>query len=129
MKPNAFDTDSDVIDSRDVIARIAELEGERDGYDGVEGWAEDYPEEAAELAALVALQEEAEGYAEDWTHGVTLIRESYFEDYARELAEDIGAIAKDAQWPACHIDWDAACDALKMDYTEVDFDGVSYWVR
>jgi hypothetical protein len=58
-----------------------------------------------------------------------LIRDSYFEDYARQLAEDIGAIDSKASWPNNHIDWEDATDALKQDYTEVDFDGVSYWIR
>jgi hypothetical protein len=29
---------------------------------------------------------------------------------------------------ALHIDWDAA-NALKTDYTSVEFDGVTYWLR
>ena len=71
----------DVIDSRDVIARIEELEAKRDDFEPEElsvadladpafaiadrpdrTWAEAYPEDAAELAALLALQEDAEGY-------------------------------------------------------------------
>jgi hypothetical protein len=112
----------DIIDSRDVIERIAELEAQRDEGD------DDYGE-AEELSALEALAEEAGSYAPDWEYGEALIRYSYFEDYARELADDIGAIDADASWPACFIDWGAAADALKMDYTSVDFDGVEYWVR
>jgi len=27
------------------------------------------------------------------------------------------------------IDWKAAARDLQVDYTEVDFDGVSYWIR
>ncbi|KKN50728.1 hypothetical protein LCGC14_0629900 [marine sediment metagenome] len=65
----------------------------------------------------------------DWKHGETLIRDTYFEEYTRDFAEDIGAIDHNSPWPACHIDWDAATDALKMDYMEVDFNGVDYWIR
>lgn len=114
-----IDNSADVIYSRDVIERIEYLE---DPYERDE-------EEDAEYKALVALQDEAEGYSEDWRHGAALIRDSYFTEYAQDLAEDIGAIGKDLAWPACHIDWDAAADALKQDYTSVDFDGVTYWVR
>jgi antirestriction protein len=117
-----------VIDSRDVIARIAELEaelGERANSDPDGLWTE----ERAELAALRALQDEAEGSAPDWRYGCTLIRDSYFEDYARELAEEIGAIRDDARWPCTCIDWERAARELRMDYTAVDFDGVTYWVR
>lgn len=86
-------------------------------------------EEAQELIALRALAEEAEGYAPDWRHGEALIRDSYFEDYARDLAEDIGAINRDTSWPHTCIDWEKAASDLQHDYTSVDFDGVTYWIR
>lgn len=127
MKRTISNSD-DVIDSRDVMARIAELEDERDFAESPETWAEECPDDAEDLKALVALAEDGEGCA-DWQHGETLIRDSYFEDYARELAEDIGAISRDMQWPLSFIDWGRAADALKMDYTSLDFGGVTYWVR
>jgi hypothetical protein len=87
-------------------------------------------EELLERAALVALAEEAEGYASDWADGAAvLIRDSYFETYAQELADDIGAINSDASWPNDCIDWERAARELQMDYTAVDFDGVTYWIR
>jgi hypothetical protein len=113
----------DVIDSRDVIARIDELESEI--------YAEDAPEDAIqdvdELAALKEFAEEAKGYAPDWHHGATLIRDSYFEDYAREFAEDIGGHVD--RWPYTCIDWKQAARELQYDYSAVEFDGVTYWVR
>lgn len=62
-------------------------------------------------------------------YGATLVRDSYFEDYARELAEDCGLIQRDAHWPNDCIDWERAARELQMDYTSVEFDGVEYWVR
>lgn len=106
----------DVIDSRDVIERLEELDGS------------DEPEEVEEREALEKLAEEAEG-SPDWTYGETLIRDSYFEDYARELAEDSGMIKGDESWPLNCIDWERAADELKADYFSVDFDGVEYWIR
>jgi hypothetical protein len=122
--PNSIDNSMDVIDSRDVIARIEELENDRD--DKNVGLLEI---EVAELEALTALADEASDYAPDWQYGATLIRDSYFEDYAQELAEDIGAIDSNATWPNNCIDWERATRELQMDYTEVDFDGVPYWIR
>lgn len=81
-----------------------------------------------ELHALLELQNEADGCA-DWRHGEALIRDSYFETYAQQLADDIGAISRDAKWPTNHIDWEAAAEELKQDYTSVDFDGTTYWIR
>ncbi len=119
MSRNEVNNSLDVIDSRDVIARIEELEAdeERDEADN------------EELAALKALADEAAGYAADWEHGETLIRDSYFKEYAMELADDIGAVPREYSWPASCIDWDQAARELQMDYTSVDFDGVTYWVR
>lgn len=59
----------------------------------------------------------------------TLIRDSYFETYARQLAEDIGAIKGDEGWPLNCIDWEQATNELKMDYTTVEFDGETYHYR
>lgn len=85
-------------------------------------------ENSEELAELLKLAEQGEGYG-DWEHGETLILDSYFEEYAQELASDIGAIKKDAEWPNNHIDWTAAAEELKNDYTELDFGGETYHMR
>jgi chromosome segregation ATPase len=88
----------------------------------------DESSDAEELKALKDLQEQAEGYS-DWRHGVSLIRDSYFKTHAQELADDIGAVNSDAGWPNNCIDWDQAATELQMDYTSVEFDGVTYWLR
>lgn len=139
---NTISNSDDVIDSRDVIARIQELRAELEAWHDEQDTtlsfeyalqdAANFPEHAdeyAELKALEALAEEAEGYAADWQYGETLIRDSYFEQYARDFAEDIGAISKDQSWPNYCIDWERAASDLRMDYTQVDFDGVAYWIR
>ena len=118
----------DVVDSRDVIARIEELESEMEDLEGqeLENWKEDYQDE---LDSLKALAEEAEG-SPDWEYGETLIRDSYFTEYAEELCKDIGEIPKELPWYiANHIDWDGVASELKQDYMSVDFDGVEYWIR
>lgn len=135
----------DVIDLRDVIARVEELREERDGFeldhpDGgtVEApgeWAGLNPDDSAELATLEALLEDCKGNGgdEQWEgywYPVTLIRDNYFEDYAQELAEDVCSDAvANASWPLTCIDWEKAARELQMDYTSVEFDGVTYWTR
>lgn len=165
----AITNGADIIDSRDVIARIEYLEslmprcddcgfqaprnrltpvqdiGERvdKGFD-LDKIAGQCPEcgalcyftsgdygdedEEQEYDALKALAEEGESLS-DWTYGEALIRESYFETYAQELAEDIGAIDKNATWPNNYIDWEKATEALLQDYTAIEFDGVTYYAR
>lgn len=107
----------DFFDSRDAQERIDYLEAlkERDEYD------------KAELKQLLQLKNDVD--SSEWECGITFISEDYFEDYAREFAEDTGAIEKNYHWPANHIDWGKAADELKIDYTEVDFDGVAYYYR
>ena len=121
-----FSNNDNVIDSRDIIERIEELTDLRDSWEGTP-WEES--EEAEELTALESLAEEAEGYASDWKYGETLIRDSYFVDYAQELAEDVCEMPRGIKWPYTCIDWDDAADELKQDYTTVDYDGVDYWIR
>ena len=136
----------DVIDSRDVIARIEELERIllECPHCG-EGLAEDEEgencpdceqeldfddDEIEELKALKKLAEDGEDYATDWIYGVGLIHEDYFTEYCEELCKDIGDIPKELPWYiANHIDWDGVADEIKQDYTEIDFDGETYYVR
>lgn len=95
----------------------------------------DCADEREELKTLEDFLEECKGnggdhqWEGDW-YPVTCIRESYFKEYAMELADDIGAIKPgEHSWPYTCIDWDQAARELRMDYTGVDFDGVTYYVR
>lgn len=91
-------------------------------------------DDAREYKTLREFLNDMKGYGGDhqWQgdwYPVTLIRDSYFEDYAQELASDIGAIKDDASWPYTCIDWEKAARELRVDYTSVEFDGVTYWYR
>ena len=111
----------DVIDSREIIDRIEYLEDEqttlsdkldeakenednleelqtalKDAQEALKEW--DESDEGQELRALKSIQDEADGYS-DWKHGATLIRDSYFTEYAEQLANEMGAINKDQSWP------------------------------
>ncbi len=108
----------DIIDPRDVIEAIDTMRYNCNGAG-----------EALEFAALVEFAAEGEDYATDWAYGAALIRGSYFEEYAEQMAEDIGAVNSDGGWPADCIDWERAARELQIDYTSVEFDGVTYWTR
>src|SRR5687767_7294225 len=99
----------DVIDSRDVIEAIENYQSDASTSDV----------DPDDYRALLRLAEQASDYAADWEYGETLIRDSYFTEYAQQLADDIGAIDANAAWPLSHIDWEAAADELKQDYTSV----------
>lgn len=154
MSRTTISNHDDILDSRDIIARIEELENEQQGYldaihaaenDGSENsgeesdhadrladasrdFAEWEAESGEELDALRAFAKEGEDAAPDWTHGETVIRESHFEDYCQEMLEDIGEMPKD--FPSyIVIDWEATARNLRHDYTEIEWDGVTYLVR
>lgn len=122
----------DIIDSRDVIARIDDLREESEllsdnaSYDDSEISRDDVTKE---LTALTDLAKQGEDYLEDWQYGVTLVRDSYFETYAQEFAEELDLIPANTAWPFTCIDWAQAARELQMDYTSVEYDGVTYWAR
>lgn len=117
-------TSEDIIDVRNIIARFEALEN-RDDLDD---------DEQTERAMLTTLLADLKGnggdeqWREDW-YPITLIRDSYMEDYAQETAEDIGAISRNARWPLNCIDWEQATDQFKMDYSTVEIDGITFWYR
>ena len=125
----AVDNGQDMIDSRAVIERLEELAATWQAHANDPEELELDEEELEELRVLTALAEECEGCAEDWHYGVTLIRYSYFEDYARDLAEECDLIPSGTGWPLTCIDWTKAARELKQDYTSVDFDGIEYFIR
>jgi len=153
---NEINSGDDVIDSRDVISRIEELENDiinlEEDIDALEDEAESLEDDETEnserneqieteinglksdlediqdeLNPLATFAEQGENYAADWNHGTTLINVDYFETYAKELHEDINE--SNDNWPYNCIDWTVAADELKVDYSEIDFNGESYLVR
>ncbi len=154
-----MELNGDVIDVRDVIERFEELEKElqskhaegefmsdfddwiansRDnsrpiydvfGIDGLE--VERDIEEFYKLRSLLdALNNSGsdEQWRGDW-YPLTLICDNYFENYARELANDIGAIDGSAKWPNNCIDWKRAANELQSDYFSVEIGDITYWSR
>ena len=123
-----IDNSQDIIDSRDIIELLEELESDREfaiADDTLEEWTDICGEEYDTLKALV---EDASG-SPDWLFGEALIRRSYFQDYAQELAEDCGMMPKDLSWPCTCIDWEQAARELEMDYFSVNFGGVEYLIQ
>ena len=131
MQTTTLDLSADIIDIRDIIARVEELEQEREGLDIAN------PEQDAELAAehcqLANILAGLVGYGgdEQWRgdwYPVTLVCDSYFTTYARELLEECGTIPRDLpSW--VEIDWEATARNVRVDYTPVEIDGVTYWYR
>lgn len=127
MMKTELDLSADIIDVRDIIARVEELEELQEDGDHLET-----PD--CELTMLRSLLNALEGmggdeqWRGDW-YPVTLICDSYFQTYAQELAEDIGAVKADAAWPHTCIDWEHAARELQYDYSSFNINGVTYWTR
>jgi hypothetical protein len=134
----------DIIDSRDVIkaleiyrAAVIVLgipESEVDTFTH-ENWPESAPEDMGDdettvdaFLELRAFNDKGENYAPDWTYGATIIAESYFTEYAEELCKDIGDVPQDLPGYLA-IDWNKTAENLKVDYTEIEYDGNTYLVR
>ena len=125
-----------VIDSRDVIERIEELESIQAELvqqlsDGLISEADMLifdKEQGKELDMLRALADECIDLAADWEYGETLIRYSYWENYVQEMLEDCGIIPKDLPWYIA-IDWETTADNIAQDYSVVEFDGIDYYIR
>jgi len=128
MQTTDLDLTADIIDVRDIIARVEEVEEAMPETEG-EKW-----NLYASNTPLVELLSSLEGMGgdEQWRgnwYPVTLIRDSYFQTYAQELAEDAGLTDKPQEWPYTCIDWEQAARELRYDYASVDIGGVTYWTR
>jgi hypothetical protein len=118
---------ADIIDVRDIIARVEELETiepqtEEEKFRNVE-----------EYADLLSILEELEGnggdeqWRGDW-YPITLIDAQYFVTYVQELLVDCGEIPKNLPFYV-HIDWEATARDVGMDYTSLTINGREYFYR
>jgi len=41
----------------------------------------------------------------------------------------MGVIDDNTRWPCHCIDWDQAARELRMDYSAIEFNGMTYWYR
>ena len=115
----------DVIDTRDLQDRLEEIEYDLESLDLS---PTDRAELEQELLVLKAVKEEVDGYAGDsFEDGVQLIAEEDFPTYIQELLEDCGDVPK-LPWYV-EVNWEATANHLRVDYTEVEFEGTTYLFR
>lgn len=85
-------------------------------------------DELERLAALRELDNDLQDLA-SWAYNEpNAIAEPEFEEYAEELAYDIGMVERDSQI-ANYIDWEKWARDVKYDYTSFEFEGRTYLVR
>lgn len=143
------DIGGDILDVDDMLERLQELRELRDAEEVAEDETTSAfvmsKEDKQELALLEQFEQYTRGdggmvqFEGEW-YPDTLIRESYFEQYAREQAEDIySQELSDAKWPFTCIDWEQAAKELNHDYTSVELrpldenreecDAITYYYR
>jgi len=122
-----------VITRHDIEERIEELESIRsdlqDTYDDMNDAEEaltdfDNSDDGKELIALKELLDDIGGCDE-------LINDSYFLDYIKDIIDECYEINTSGDWPYRHMtmDYEAAADEAKQDYTSVEFFGQTFWAR
>lgn len=133
----------DTIDSRELAELLAEMASDRvDLEDAANEWEQSDEAKAAAEQALAEWDDEhgeqyealkdfcdsAEQYCDDWVHGVQLIEDSHWTEYAEQLTDDLGALPSGIpEWVV--IDWEQTAENLKADYTAVEWGAYTYWVR
>lgn len=136
----------DIINTRQVLERIEELESDHCDDDGEQImsdlWDADDREEWSTLHRLIEeLRNDANEAVEN---GVILIRETYFADYIREFYSDCPRglyryndktgghelISWDqlmSEDPFKHIDWAAVAEDERSGYSIFGYDGITYY--
>jgi hypothetical protein len=132
-----FDT---IIDVRDLIEQYEALETEvMDLYLEQATNDQSFNEWVAtteghdELKEIALILDELKGSGgdEEWRgdwYPLILIADSHFVDYCEELVSDIGDMPREIP-SYIEIDWEATANNIKVDYSEIDIDGDTYYFR
>jgi|GEM_PF-3820954 hypothetical protein len=107
-----------LIDSRDILARISDLESL--------SVLDEFEEE--ELKLLTHLKDDCSDYTSEFESGTTLIAEDYFEKYCKDSTFEDGYLPKDSLIEI-FIDWGRWIEFVAQDYKKVSCGGQKYLVR
>ena len=109
------------LDSRDIVERLNYLENLPKEEVQEE---EEYPDEYKELFDL----REDIG-KENFDFGITFIEVDYWEEYAEELAYDVGLADRNNTTFNWYIDWEKWAEALSQDYSSVNLGSYEYYYQ
>jgi hypothetical protein len=85
-------------------------------------------EEKDRLVELQKLEKELPGGIYYASRNYSLIHESDFPDYAKEMAESTHEVNLN-KWPFNCIDWTEAASEIECDFDSVEFEGESYFYQ
>ena len=120
---NEEDYDDKQNDIDNKLEEIAENE------DAVQECEADYSRYSEELEELKALKDEVSNNSDEgFEYGIQVIHEDDIDEHLHELLIDCGYIPKDLpSW--IEIDWQATYDNMKQDYSELELNGNTFYVR
>ena len=119
-----FNTEFDDFDDV-ILDRLDSEDFEHIDKDAIEDLKIYWETEYKEIEEINQVEEEV---GSEFSYGCTLIEEDDFEDYCEELVIDCGYIPNDfPSW--IEIDWEATASNMKQDYSELDYQGITYLFR
>ena len=91
----------------------------------IESWKQDWQEEINQITCIDEVEDEI---GSEFDFGVTLIAEDDFTDYVEDYLKGCGYISDDfPSW--IEIDWEATAENVKQDYSELEYEGETYFYR
>ena len=91
----------------------------------IESWKQDWQEEINQITCIDEVEDEI---GSEFDFGVTLITEDDFTDYVEDYLKGCGYISDDfPSW--IEIDWEATAENVKQDYSELEYEGETYFYR
>jgi hypothetical protein len=123
----------EVIYSEDVIHWLSEMEtvyGPRpgEGIDTVH--VEDMSVEEQDLYGFLCELRQEAGHVSDWAYNVSIVRDSFFAEYAENEVEECGLLPSALpEIVARNINWQGVAEDMQEDYLQFEAGGVTWWVR
>jgi antirestriction protein len=99
------DEDSETIDLEEVVDRLAEIEKSSVDFDIVASYCDYFGEDPA----TVDLEKVCDSYSGHARSD---------EEFAENLADELGLVSSESKWPNNYIDWELAARDLMNDYAE-----------
>lgn len=97
---------------------------------GFEFFQDSYSTDIEEYKNINTFCAELSDYSSDFEYGEAIIREDYFTQYAEDFCKDCGLVPSDlSSLIEDNLDWDGIAEDLKQDYTSVEYDGDTYYIR
>lgn len=121
-----FETEFDDFDEI-TLERLDIDDFEEMGRDTIEEFTDYWKPEYRMIEEIDGIESEV---GNEFDYGCTLIPESDFTKYCEDLVQDVGDLPKGIpSYIRNNIDWDGVAEDLKVDYSELQYEGETYLYR